>query len=86
MNPLIGALATAAALAGEPSPSAGAAPAIIVGPINPTTTLLITPTTGRAAIAIEANGLLLIPGHSPALVLPVNVRSGVDVLLVPGLR
>ena len=83
MNALYSALAAAAFAAHSP------APAQALGSINPTTSLLLTPATGQVVLAIEVNGLLLIPNRSPALAVPLldpNARPAHNVQLLTGPR
>jgi hypothetical protein len=93
MNALFSALAAAAFAANIPPSETLApvtpAPVIAIGSINPTTTLLVAPSTGQIVLAFEMNGMLLIPNRSPALAVPLldaNARPAGDVQLLTGLR
>ena len=89
MNALLHAVVTAAACATNPPACGGATPVIAVGSINPTTTLLVTPARGQIVLAIEVNGLVLIPSHSPTLAVPLvppNALPAGHVQLLAGPR
>ena len=88
MNTIAGVIAAAALGAGTAPPD-GPAPVIAVQSINPTTSLLVAPTTGQAFVAIEVNGLLLVTGGSPGIAIPLtapNAARAGGVQLLTGLR
>jgi len=67
----------------------GATPAVVIAAVNPSTTLLLTPTTGGLVLAIDAPGTdyVLIPGRSPVLLrTDPNARPAGDVQLLTGSR
>ena len=95
MNALLTTVA-AAVLSGAPNaPNAanaarGPEPVLTIAPLNPTTTLLIAPTSGQLLIALDAGGgALLIVNQSPSLAVPLtdaNARATGGVTLLTGLR